>query len=958
MAENGADLPDEQRCKRNDGRQWRCRRPVVEGRTMCEAHFLQGRLRQNKEPVPENLKLDRQKTRNPSEIRVNENTGSSNRKRGKTLSENCSRKRRKRNQNKAKPKSPVDISEDLDDALKKMNLKKGDLQLDLIRGCLNRQIEKKKGKQPQKEDIVKELKYGRLEISQYSPSTKPVTVNKVKVGVPASGSVPTRFFRSKNIDQAPIATMQVLPNIKANVKASTKKCHWCRMCSYRALIKCLTCKKHFFCEDCILERSHDKAEVKKQCPICSETCSCKACLRGKSKQVETKDLVIYSGEEKFDKSQQLIYMIYLLLPLLEQINQEKDIEMDIEAKIKGKDHSELQLQEAIGSPKQQCCGFCKACIVDVHRSCGSCSYILCLPCCREFREGHLHGGLRDLKDKTTNRHKTLCTILWNWKTNEDGSIECPPKNLGGCGDGILGLVCHPPVNWTKDLEKHAKEIVCNPKFTNLFDFDSSHCTLCDESDKNEGENEINKGLYFPIKEDLGDKNLVHFTKHWVKGQPLIIRDVIKSDIELSWDPLFMFFMYLDRSVKSRNKEVKLKKCSDWCEVEAGRQQIFMGGKTHANVWDEKLKFKVWLSSGIFQEHFPSHYAAVMNALPLQQYANPLTGALNLAANMPPESQNVDLGPFVYVSYGRPEDLIGGDFLTKLCYHAYDTVNILLHATELPISEKRLNKVKILLNKYSSQDHNESLKKKKNKNKIVVACGKSSVSSEVTQQSELADINTNGELTQTPNDGEPCVFSDDSSNCDSDDEDLCHDEYGSPSGSEGKVVDTHGAQWDVFRREDVEKLVEFLRKYSSELNSSYCSPKKVVHPILDEIFYLDAFQKKYLKEEFDVEPWTFEQRIGEAVIIPAGCPYQVKKVKSCVNVVLESVSPESASMGIKLSDEIRQLPVNHKAKGKMLDVKKMTIHSVNAAVEEFNKVPQGVEEIDKVPQTEISDKGGE
>ncbi|KAK9056353.1 hypothetical protein SSX86_027443 [Deinandra increscens subsp. villosa] len=992
MAEKGADLPDEQRCKRNDGRQWRCRRPVIEGRTLCDAHFRQGRLRQNKEQVPDNLKLDRQNTRrnqeNPtdkSEIRASENTSSS-RKRGKNPSENSSnpsRKRPKRNQ--------------------KMNLKKGGLQLDLIRGCLNRQAEKKKGKQPQKEDIVKDLKYGRLEISQSSsPSTTPVTVNKVKVGVSASTPVPTRFFRSKNIDRMPIATMQTLPSIKANVKASTKKCHWCKMCSYRILIKCLTCKKHFFCEDCIRERSLDKAEVKKQCPICSGTCSCKVCLRSKSKEVKTKDLVVYSGDEKFDKSQQLIYMIYLLLPLLEQINQEKDIEMDIEAKIKGKDHNELQIQEAIGSPKQQCCGFCKACIVDVHRSCVNCSYNLCLPCCREFREGHLLGGLQDLKSNTS-KHKTLCTILWNWKANEDGSIDCPPKNLGGCGDGILGLFCHTPINWTKDLERSAKEIVCNPKFTHFSDFDSSYCTLCDENDKNERETVTNNnGLYFSIKEDLGDKNLEHFTKHWVKGHPLIIRDVIKSDIELSWDPLFMFFMYLDRSVKSKNdKEVRLKNCSDWCEVETVRQQIFMGGKTHANVWNEKLKFKVWLSSGIFQEHFPSHYAAVMNALPVQQYSNPLTGVLNLAANVPLQSQNVDLGPFVNISYGRPEDLSGDDFLTKLCYHAYDTVNILVHATELPISEKRLNKVKILLNKYSSQDHKESLKKNKNKNKskIVGACVKSSLSSEITQQSEIAEINTNGELTQTPYDGDSCVFSDNySSNCDSDDEDLCHDEYGSSSCSEGKVVDTHGAQWDVFRREDVEKIVEFLTKYSTELNSSYCSPKKVFHPILDEIFYLDAFHKKYLKEEFDVEPWTFEQHIGEAVIIPAGCPYQVKKIKSCVNVVLELVSPESASMGIKLSEEIRQLPVNHKAKGKMLDVKKMAIYSINVAVEEFNKVPQGddeidkvsqgaeeidkaaqgaeeidkaaqgaeeidkvaqgAEEIDKVPQAEISDKGGE
>ena len=26
---------------------------------------------------------------------------------------------------------------------------------------------------------------------------------------------------------------------------------------------------------------------------------------------------------------------------------------------------------------------------------------------------------------------------------------------------------------------------------------------------------------------------------------------------------------------------------------------------------------------------------------------------------------------------------------------------------------------------------------------------------------------------------------------------------------------------------------------------------------------------------DVEPWTFEQNLGEAVFIPAGCPHQVR-----------------------------------------------------------------------------------
>lgn len=26
---------------------------------------------------------------------------------------------------------------------------------------------------------------------------------------------------------------------------------------------------------------------------------------------------------------------------------------------------------------------------------------------------------------------------------------------------------------------------------------------------------------------------------------------------------------------------------------------------------------------------------------------------------------------------------------------------------------------------------------------------------------------------------------------------------------------------------------------------------------------------------DIEPWTFEQHLGEAVFIPAGCPHQVR-----------------------------------------------------------------------------------
>lgn len=32
----------------------------------------------------------------------------------------------------------------------------------------------------------------------------------------------------------------------------------------------------------------------------------------------------------------------------------------------------------------------------------------------------------------------------------------------------------------------------------------------------------------------------------------------------------------------------------------------------------------------------------------------------------------------------------------------------------------------------------------------------------------------------------------------------------------------------------------------------------------------------------VEPWTFEQNLGEAVFIPAGCPHQVRNLKVLIN----------------------------------------------------------------------------
>ncbi|KAK4421273.1 Lysine-specific demethylase [Sesamum alatum] len=979
--------PEEFRCKRTDGRQWRCKRRAMDGKTLCDIHYLQGKHRQHKRKVPDSLKLERKVTK-----KRGGNEGESSRRVLKMarMPLEVEEKSRRR-----------DVSEALDEALKRMKLKRGDLQLELIRVFLKRQVEKKKEKDLKENavgDETRQLPYGVMAISQSPSSLQNFRQHDgldVKLGVDSCGnSFIQRHFRSKNIEPLPVGTMQVVPFAENVKRKKIKKCHWCRESKCRCLIKCLTCRKRFFCVGCIKERYLEKQEVKLQCPPCRGTCSCKLCMKQQHRANNHKEY--YRGGRKLDRLRLLHYLIYMLLPVLKKINRDHGLELNTESKVTGKEESEIQIpQTKLKFRTSQCCNKCKTSIVDYHRTCASCSYNLCLSCCQELSQHSLCGNFKIRSCKRRKAYSSGDEILikqkisrqnsgglpcrsiissQNWETCEDGSIPCPSTDIGGCGHSLLHLSGLFPFNWTSDLEVRAEKILCSYQFPETTDV-SSYCSQCNNVGSHDGEVKPRGGpsrtigfngiyLYSPTVKDLHQETLEHFQNHWGRGHPVIVRNVLQRTTSLCWDPVIMFCSYIEnRSSESWNEDgKKATNVLDWCEVEIDRRQIFMGSlekRTHASVQQKVLKFKAWLSAPLFQKQFPLHYNEILSSLPLPEYINPISGILNVGIKLPKEFPKPDLGPCIYFSYGGPDELMQADYLSKLCYESHDKVNILAYATDAPISPEQINKIEKLMKKYKAQGrhHGQSFSNSSDQK------GKSSLQSEDTGESSLQEI---GEKIHLPNgienvpfySNEPLkgqkqgvengILSDESDSdaeasflfCGNIEKSEDSDEYfewedteSSCSSDDKQGTDSCGAQWDIFPREDVPKLLEYLRRHSNELSSA-CSHSKHVHPILDQKFFLDAYHKLRLKEEFDIQPWTFEQCTGEAIFIPAGCPYQIRKIKSCVNVVLDFISPENATQCIQLKDEIRLLPMRHKAKGKVMEVEKMALHGISAAIEDI------------------------
>ncbi|KAF6141214.1 hypothetical protein GIB67_024298 [Kingdonia uniflora] len=259
--------------------------------------------------------------------------------------------------------------------------------------------------------------------------------------------------------------------------------------------------------------------------------------------------------------------------------------------------------------------------------------------------------------------------------------------------------------------------------------------------------------------------------HWIKGEPVIVHNVLDTSC-LSWDPMIMVRGLRERMISTVSKgcaqlEVMAMDCLAWCETVVNIHQFFKWyseGQCYGNMWPKMLKLKDWLPSNLFEELLSCHFVEFITALPFQECSNPNCGFLNLAVKLPKKSLKPDMGPKTYVAYGINKELGRGDSVTKLHCDMSDAVNVLIHTAEVVLSPGSLTKFEDLKNKHIEQDKRE-LK-------------------------ELFDASL---------------------------------EYNkAEKESRGHDLEKNGVLWDIFHRQDVPLLQQYLLKHYNEFIDVHCA----------------------------------------------------------------------------------------------------------------------------------------
>lgn len=201
----------------------------------------------------------------------------------------------------------------------------------------------------------------------------------------------------------------------------------------------------------------------------------------------------------------------------------------------------------------------------------------------DIGKGYMNGNDTSCKTNTQERVPTenaelkltdcILPASIEWKAEINGHIRCPPEAIGGCGNQLLELKCIFSEEWMKELEEKAQELAAKNKSPEVPDVSSS-CSCFNDAGQVDVDNvnlrkaacredSSDNHLYCPTARDVQHGDLDHFQKHWIKGEPVIVRNVLESAHGLSWEPMVMW-----RAFRETSKSKTAKNGSNFLAVTA------------------------------------------------------------------------------------------------------------------------------------------------------------------------------------------------------------------------------------------------------------------------------------------------------------------------------------------------------------------------------------------------------
>ncbi|XP_011023658.1 PREDICTED: lysine-specific demethylase JMJ25-like isoform X2 [Populus euphratica] len=916
--ENGGGIPDDLRCKRSDGKQWRCTAMSMPDKTVCEKHYIQAKKRAANSALRASLKKAKRKSIGESDFYLESK------------------------------------SDDFDMPLRNMKVEE-DQPLSVSSKRYKEKVRKSQSRYSP-ETLIRSLR-GQNSLKLNNDSQRDVEFEENWRSYKTTTRSTMESSRSRSQRSFDASAMTVSEIVKEYSDASTdasediggQTCHQCRRNDRNSVTWCLKCDKRGFCDSCISEWYSDipLEEIEKVCPACRGICNCRGCLRGDN-MVRIREIPV------LDKLQYLHCLLSSVLPIVKQIHHEQCLEVELEQRLRGTDIDLVRAK--LNADEQMCCNICRIPIIDYHRHCANCSYDLCLHCCQDLRGASKHGVENEVDenqiDGRSQDNETplepvreprvrlkLSDKYQGWNANNDGSIPCPPKEHGGCNYSSLNLSRIFKMNWAAKLVKNVEEMVSGckvydastPQKSGLNDSTLRQYAHREDSDDN--------FLYCPLSEDIKADGINKFRKHWVRGEPVIVKQVFDSSSISSWDPMAIWKGIRetsDEKKKGENRTVKAIDCLHWSEVDIDLDQFIQGyseGRIRENGSPEMLKLKDWPSPSALEEFLLYQRSESISKLPFLEFIHSRVGVLNVAAKLPHYSLQNDVGPKICISYGSHEELGVGDSVINLHFKTRDMVYLLVHTCEAKTKgsqesssidpEKSLDEGRlpdISLDGHDIQDEVSTATDKDEKMEDQEAANTTSIEDHGTERTTGVQEVERMETTRVEG-----VEGMEDQQFKKDSEDI-------------PVEICPGVSWDVFRRQDIPKLTDYLRTCYKDL----WKPDNIVNdfvtnPLYDGKVFLNAFHKRQLKEEFGVEPWSFEQHLGQAVFVPAGCPFQARNLQSNVQLGLDFLSPESLGVSARLAEEIRCLPNDHEAKLQVLEVGKMSLYAASSAIKEVQKL---------------------